>query len=317
MRVSPTLPRRPALASHAPVLQRGDDALQVGLDPRTAVVLSGRGVGPLLRALDGRTEVAALRRRALAEGLTREDVDAVLRALLRAGLLVGAPSKRVDAAEGRAAAVRLIGLGPLGQQLAGLLLGAGVHVYAAELAPNGRRAGTPLPLTDLTAAARRERAELRLVNHWSKPADELVQLTVVAADTVEPDRVVTESLLRSDQPHLVLRTAGTAVTVGPLVVPGRTACVRCTDLSRRDLDPAWPTLLPQLMRLRLPTSPLLLAWAAAVAAAQVLAALQDRLPEVAGATLELDLADPLTRWRAWPQHAACGCAWAATTEWGA
>jgi len=310
------------------VLRRGDSTLQVGLDPRTAVVLRGPGVEQLLARLDGRTELAALRASALAEGMTRADVDAVLHALRRAGLLVAAPPSGpaqveppVGGLPGRRAergsawaAVRLAGLGPLGQQLAALLLAAGIDVYAAELGPPGQRTGT-LPLADLTPVAQPYRGDLRLVNHWSKPQDELVRLTVVAADTVEPDRVVTESLMRSDQPHLLLRSAGTTVTVGPLVLPGRTACLRCTDLARRDLDPGWPVLLPQLTSLRLPTSAVLLAWAAAVGAAQVLAALQDGLPEVAGATLELDLGDHLTRWRAWPQHVACGCAWAATTEW--
>ena len=310
------------------MLRRGGGTLQVGLEPGTAVVLRGPGVEQLLTRLDGRTELPALRAQALTEGMTRADVDAVLFALGRAGLLVaalpGAPA-RVEpvggvsgrrAARGNAwAAVRLAGLGPLGQQLAALLLASGIDVYAAELGPPGPRPGT-LPLADLTPADAPNRGDLRLVNHWSKPQDELVRLTVVAADTVEPDRVVTESLMRSDQPHLLLRSAGTTVTVGPLVLPGRTSCLRCTDLARRDLDPGWPVLLPQLTSIRMPTSAVLLAWAAAVAAAQVLAALQDGQPEVAGATLELDLSDHLTRWRAWPQHVGCGCAWAATTDWG-
>lgn len=305
--------------------------LQVGLDPRTAVVLSGPGVAQLLGRLDGRRELPTLRAHAVEHGMDRADADAVLHALHRAGLLVRGPSApRAGSAlsTGQAGAdppaghgsprpaIRLVGLGPLGQQLAALLLGAGVHVYAAELGPGTSRPTTSLPLADLAPGPRPFGAELRRVNHWSKPEDELVRLTVVAADTVEPDRVVPEALMRDDQPHLVLRSAGTTVTVGPLVLPGRTACVRCTDLTRRDLDPAWPVLLPQLTVLRLPTPAVLLAWCAAVAAAQVLAVLQDRLPEVAGATVELDLSDHLTRWRAWPRHVSCGCTWAGTTEWG-
>ena len=303
--------------------------LQVGLDPRTAVVLSGPGVAELLRRLDGRHDLSSLRSRSLQEGMARSDVDAVLHALHRAGLLTTAQSApagtslpstgvRTDlppGGRGERSAVRLVGLGALGQQVAALLLGAGVHVYAADLGGDRSRPGTPLPLADLASGPHPHGAELRLVNHWSKPQDELVQLTVVAADTVEPDRVVPETLMRDDQPHLVLRSSGTAVTVGPLVLPGRTACVRCTDLTRRDLDPAWPLLLPQLTVLRLSTPAVLLAWGAAVAAAQVLAVLQHSVPEVAGATLELDLTDHLTRWRAWPRHVGCGCSWAGTTVW--
>lgn len=325
------LPLRPALAPHAPVLRRGADVLQVGLDPRTAVVLSGPGVADLLGRLDGRQDLSSLRSHSLREGMTRSDVDAVLHALHRAGLLTAAPSAppvgtRLPSARavsqlppggrGDRPAVRLVGLGALGHQVAGLLLGAGVHVYAAGLGGDRSRPRTPLPLADLASGPHPYGAELRLVNHWSKPQHELVRLTVVAADTVEPDRVVPETLMRDDQPHLVLRSSGTAVTVGPLVLPGRTACVRCTDLTRRDLDPAWPLLLSQLTVLRLSTPAVLLAWGAAVAAAQVLAVLQHSVPEVAGATLELDLTDHLTRWRAWPRHVSCGCSWAGTTDWG-
>jgi hypothetical protein len=36
--------------------------------------------------------------------------------------------------------------------------------------------------------------------------------------------------------------------VGPFVVPGRTACLRCLDLHRTDGDPAWPLLLEQYSR---------------------------------------------------------------------
>lgn len=295
------------------------------------MVLRGPGVAPLLDRLDGCHDLTLLRSQSLQNGLARADVDVILQALHRAGLLVRGPSGAragspllpsqagADDPAGRASdrpAVRLVGLGPLGQQLAALLLGAGVHVYAAELSSERSRPGTPLPLADLAAGPHPYGAELRPVNHWSKPQDDLVQLTVLAADTVEPDRVIPESLMRDDQPHLVLRSAGTVVTVGPLVLPGRTACVRCTDLTRRDLDPAWPALLAQLTALRLPTPAVLLAWGAAVAAAQVLAVLQDRLPEVAGATLELDLSDHLSRWRAWPRHVSCGCAWPGTPEWG-
>ncbi len=123
--------------------------------------------------------------------------------------------------------------------------------------------------------------------HWSKPETLSVDLTVVVADGPEVDRVITDHLLRHDQPHLLVRSLGDAAWVGPLVIPGRTSCVRCADLTRRDADPDWPIVLAQLGRLRLPVPGLLTGWAASVAAAQALAFLGGRVPEAAGATLEL------------------------------
>jgi hypothetical protein len=72
-------------------------------------------------------------------------------------------------------------------------------------------------------------------------------------------------------------------------------------------------VLAQLGRLRLPVPDLLTGWAASVAATQALAFLAGRVPEAAGATLELT-GDLRTQLRPWPAHRECGCGWAAGTE---
>ncbi|GAA1435258.1 ThiF family adenylyltransferase [Microlunatus lacustris] len=292
----------PRLRPGTPVLRRGPDAVQVGLEPGRAVVLHGAGPRALLRHLDGTTPRSRLDVTAAAAGLDRYEVEEVLHVLAAAGLLETGAGSVHDRA------VRLVGSGQLGQRLAELLLEAGVDLHLADAADASAVAdGGPLP--------RSSAGRLRTVDHWSKPDGRLLPLTAVAVDTVEVDRVLTTHLLRTDQPHLVLRSSGSGVTVGPLVLPGRTACLRCTDLTRRDTDPAWPVLLEQLVRLHRPASPVAAAWGAAVAAAQVLAHLAGVVPESAGATLDLDGADHLMRWRPWPRHAACGCAWSGTTEW--
>lgn len=281
--------------------------MQVGLQPGRAVVLHGPGAVELLAHLDGTTPRDVLDARGAAAGLAPADVAEVLARLDAAGLL-----KVTEPASRPASAVRLVGTGVLGQLLAELLLTAGVDLHLADAGDSAAVAeGGPLPRARGGPGGR-----LRTVNHWSKPDGLTVGLSVVAVDTVEVDRVVTAHLLRTDQPHLVLRSSGSVVTVGPLVLPGRTACLRCTDLARRDADPAWPVLLNPLTRLHQPARPVPAAWAASVAATHVLAHLGGSVPESAGATLELDESDHLVRWRAWPLHAACGCAWFRTTEWG-
>jgi hypothetical protein len=304
------LPMLPLLRPWTPVLQRGADAVQVGLDPDRAVVLRGHGPRRLLDATDGGHDLPALHEVGRAAGLAAQDVDTVLATLHRAGLLVdGAGAAAAPAYE-----IRLVGAGVVARQLTGLLLDAGLDLHVAEL---GGVAGAPSlrPEPDRGELRPSGRGRCRRVGHWSKPDRDDLALTVVAVDTAEADRGVTDHLLRTDQPHLLVRSAGTSVTVGPLVLPGRSACLRCCDLARRDADPAWPRLLPQLTRLRQPSSGVLTAWAAAVAAAQVLAHLCGAVPESVGATLELDGADHLMRRRSWPLHPACGCAWSGTTEW--
>jgi hypothetical protein len=70
-------------------------------------------------------------------------------------------------------------------------------------------------------------------------------LVVLAA----PDDDVRERsrrLVLAGTPHLVVEVRDTTGVVGPLVLPGRTPCLRCLDLTRSDLDPAWPVLAAQL-----------------------------------------------------------------------
>ena len=304
------LPPLLRLRPGTPVLRRGSEDVQVGLEPGGGVVLRGPGARLLLQGLDGWHDRAALRRLGGAAGLSPDGVDAVLATLQRAGLLDGTDHRP----PARAAQVRLVGDGVLARQLTGLLLDAGVDLHLA---------GLDRPLDPETLPSGAGPADLRpagqgrwtVVRHWSKPERDDLALTVLAVDTAEADRLVSDHLLRADQPHLVLRSTGTAVTVGPLVLPGRSACLRCTDLGRRDLDPSWPRLLPQLVRLRQPVGAVLTAWAASVAAAQALAFLHGGVPESVGATLELSSADHLMRRRTWPLHPGCGCAWWGTTEW--
>ncbi|KJQ53629.1 hypothetical protein RS85_02660 [Microbacterium sp. SA39] len=53
--------------------------------------------------------------------------------------------------------------------------------------------------------------------------------------------------LRDDIPHLPIAFEPGRVSVGPLVIPGRTPCLSCRDAADTDRDPAWPLLHAQLI----------------------------------------------------------------------
>jgi len=132
-------------------------------------------------------------------------------------------------------------------------------------------------------------------------------LVVACASTVEPDRVDVREL--AGLPHLILRAEPERAVVGPFVAPGAGyACVTCTDLVRRDLDRDWPHLLAQLCRTRHTATPQQVAWASALASAQLTAWLVGRTPEASGATWELDAHSGQVGVRRWPRHPDCGCA---------
>jgi bacteriocin biosynthesis cyclodehydratase domain-containing protein len=119
-------------------------------------------------------------------------------------------------------------------------------------------------------------------------------------------------LMRERIPHLAVSASEAIGVVGPLVLPGRSACLRCLDLARTDRDPAWPLILAQLASRPADPPACDAALAAAVAAhatAQALAFI-DRPAQaspVTNGTLELVL--PAWQWRrrTWPPHLDCAC----------
>jgi bacteriocin biosynthesis cyclodehydratase domain-containing protein len=119
-------------------------------------------------------------------------------------------------------------------------------------------------------------------------------------------------LLRDRVPHLALRTGEAIGVVGPLVRPGRSACLSCVDLHKTEADPQWPKILAQATFARIrpqACDTVLAAMTATLASAQALAFL-DRpgtVPVTADGTLELVLPDWQWRRRTWPPHPACGC----------
>lgn len=313
------LVERPQLAPYAPVISRAPEEIQVGVDPDAALVFRGAGFAALLGLLDGSRPIIAVRHAARAAGLTNAQVHGALDALASAGLLVERGTELYTRST-RSLTVRLIGAGPVGYQLARLLVASGLGtLYVYDDGPTDLAlypaAGV---LSSRSEALRSALSDMETMifslSHWSKPEGVRLDLTIVACDQPELDRVITDHLVRNDDAHLVVRCWGNGVSVGPLVLAGQTSCLRCADLVRSDADPHWPAVLRQLSRIRLASPPALLAWAASTATTQALAFLHGELPESAGATLELSWPAFVTRLRRWAAHPDCGCSWLSHTE---
>lgn len=319
------------LRARLPVLWQGATRIRIGTDPRWSVVLDDltpSAVRALLAVPPGGDE------RAVREALRREDVGhgevtAVLDHLAAAHLLVeAAPGEAPDAAvlalleqhgDGaavltgrRRARVHVRGLGRAGAACATTLAAAGVgHLTLEDAATVTRHDIGVGGLVVRDVGTRREQAVARAVHDAAPgvrtlagpPADLVVLVEHDVADPALHRPLVTEGIA-----HLSIVMREASALVGPLVRPGRTACLRCLDLHRSDADDAWPTIAAQLaVRRPAPEETALAATAGTLAAAQALAHLDGRRSALEDASLELRLPEMVPHRIAWPPHERCGC----------
>ncbi|MFD3536944.1 TOMM precursor leader peptide-binding protein [Streptomyces sp. NPDC058664] len=126
-----------------------------------------------------------------------------------------------------------------------------------------------------------------------------------------PDPLPAQRWVATGTPHLYAGVLEATGTVGPLVLPGGTACARCLQEERTDREPVWPRLLAQWRSGAphpLPACDLGLATAVAgLAAAHALAFLDGDLPASTGTRWSVSL--PLLEWRVerLAPHPACPC----------
>ncbi|MGH3344525.1 MAG: ThiF family adenylyltransferase, partial [Carbonactinosporaceae bacterium] len=141
---------------------------------------------------------------------------------------------------------------------------------------------------------------------------EMPQLAVLAP--VGPlDGRLRDRLLRNGVAHLYAGVRELTGLVGPLVVPGRSSCLRCHDLHRTDRDPRWPRVAAQLATGTGSGSAcdtVLGVTVAAHAALQALAYVDGGRPSAVDGTVEIGLPDGRVRRRSWTPHPGCGCGWA-------
>jgi bacteriocin biosynthesis cyclodehydratase domain-containing protein len=318
---------------------RDRDTLQIGIDSRRAVALTGMaGAAWVIGLLDGSRDRAQVVQTAADRGIPAETTERVLALLATAGALddfpagtlrLLSPPLRARLATELAAAslahrdgdggartlarrltaqVRIHGAGTVGNGIASLLTSSGIgqvtnadppeHPQKSRSTPDGPGTLRPgVPQAGIGGPGK------------APPSAALPDLAILVGRHLIELRA---SLMRDQVPHLVVSADEAIGVVGPLVIPGRTACLRCLDLTRAERDPAWPLILAQLEG-REPNpcacdAPLAAA-VAAQAAAQVLAFIDRAVAAdpVANGTLELVLPGWQWRRRTWPRHPGCSC----------
>ncbi len=271
------LPTTVQLAHHTTVLAPRRDVRVLGVHPASGLVVEDLAA-PLAGLLDGLVRpavTAELVATAAAAAVPATVTAALLDRLVRAGIVVDAESAATAVRARRSGVVAVHGDGPLAAGLVAALRRTGVGSV---------RSAVP-----------------------RRPPPDLVLLADGA-----PGAAVVAELHDRGTAHLPVVLCDGRGLVGPLVLPGRSACLGCVERHRADADPLWPTLSARLVGQAGRGDPACLDATVGFGAAQALAALVGTVapgpaPAALGATLDLDAtAGTVTRWE-WSPHPGCAC----------
>ncbi|MER7559896.1 hypothetical protein ABTZ46_23345 [Nocardioides sp. NPDC126508] len=122
------------------------------------------------------------------------------------------------------------------------------------------------------------------------------------------DRERADELVREGRAHLTVESGPDTWTVGPLVVPGVTACLRCLDATLAEEDERRAVVVSQLVGNEVPGDALLQSLALSWAVRDARTYLARRTPASWSASVVLTRDDAPTI-RPWRRHPYCGCSW--------
>lgn len=280
------LPARPALRPGLRVVRRDDGHLQVGIDPPLRAIVPDDVA--VRRLLDD-----------LAAGRPSPPDGAVawrcLQTLHQQGLLVDATAldRALATGEDRAAAAAVFAQS--GTAAEALLAARTANAVRVDAAPDARQSATRLlRAAGVTLTDERSAGTVLLVSPGPLPRD------------------VLDPFVREGRTHVVVTPADGGFTVGPFVVPGLTACVRCVDAHLAERDPRRAVVLEQCGRqdpaIVEPRDPTLLALALAWAVRDVIRYVDGVEPSTWSTTVTIG-ADAMPVRHGWARHPHCGCSW--------
>ena len=261
-----------------------------------AALLASASVRAVLDSVDGFRDVGGVVLAAETHGVPRESAQRAVEALLDAGALIDQSVVKPATVDDACWSAMWLLAGPRGS--ADVLLASRqrtiVHIEGAgrvaEQLTRSLVEAEQVPVTDDSTAA---------------------TLVLVVADQ-EPHREAADEAMRRGLPFLCVGVRELVGLVGPFVVPGRTACLRCVDLGRAALDRCWTTLVDsaQASPPHAPSCPPSLASVTAGYAAQELALwASGAMPVCCDRVVEIPHGLGEVQTVSFQPHPHCGCGW--------
>ncbi|MDU1224051.1 hypothetical protein [Varibaculum cambriense] len=204
------------------------------------------------------------------------------------------------------ALVGISGLGPLGIRLTRKLVACGIKSFILRDQAVVKTRDLCVYKDEYLGAVRQDVAPLVLGVNQQLPNQAVTIEVAVSSYLTNP--AWAKACINSGVPHLPIIKRETEIEVGPLFIPGRTCCLHCQHLAKRDADPEWPRIAAQLAcadPVMADTS--LTEYATAFAVREILNYLSGLPLSLTGASWIFNLADPLPQLRQWQPHPQCGC----------
>jgi hypothetical protein len=133
---------------------------------------------------------------------------------------------------------------------------------------------------------------------------------MIAVGKAPADRV--QEWMSDGVPHLLIESAECArISIGPIVIPGQTPCLRCVSMALEDQNPMWREISMQRLLASEKEVPVAVAHhVAGVAALEILHFLDEGKSQLIGTTTAMSYHRPVNaQQQTFPRHPACGCSW--------
>lgn len=339
---------KPRLRNPNATALRDLTTIQINLDPNHSLLLSGDSVEirRFLNALDGQHSIADLTK-------TFPFAKSVLHKLIQRGLIetelldsqttskytkseldrfitsqrsYQAAATQLDFSQKRLANltkayVAVLTSGP-SSALISILLAAQQIGRIKLFAQNDFRASdlpfwistTPKAQVDLPQLLKGIFSQIKLNQ---PPGDQKPDFAIIAD---QPWLAVEQSidLINQGIPHLIIEPKVTEVSVGPLVIPGYSSCLKCAEISKSCIDKSWSTMR-QLIgpHQEDQTDWLLLQLAVSFAAAQLIQVIGDGdalTSKLINQRWRFRLPGPTIEIQQMPSHMFCSCQWGVLPE---